>query len=356
MSRYKHEELFFMQETAPVDVTDFDALYISMRKCRRGVMWKPSTKSFVLNDLENLLRMEDQLKSGTWKNGKPKPITITYPKRRDGLSIPFRDRVYQRSLNDNVLYPAVSKSLILDNAACQTGKGTDFAIDRWKEHLRRFYRKHGLDGYLLQTDIHAYYPSMRHENVAEMFGCYVDESTLRRVCAVLDDQYIGDTGYNPGSQMVQIAGIGLLNPLDHYIKEQLRIKHYQRYQDDSLSLHEDRAVLENELGVIRERLLSLGLTLNEKKTHIQPLGEPFDYLGFTWRITETGKIVMTVKSETVRHERRKLRRLVALAKNGERTREKVDECYNAWKNHVKKGNSYKVLARMDAYYEKLWEE
>ena len=65
---------------------------------------------------------------------------------------------------------------------------------------------------------------------------------------------------------------------------------------------------------------------------------------------------MTVKSETVRHERRKLRRLVALAKNGERTREKVDECYNAWKNHVKKGNSYKVLARMDAYYEKLWEE
>ena len=65
-----------MQETAPVDVTDFDALYKSMCKCRKGVMWKPSTKSFVLNDLENLLRMEDQLKSGTWKNGKPKPITI----------------------------------------------------------------------------------------------------------------------------------------------------------------------------------------------------------------------------------------------------------------------------------------
>mgnify|MGYP006951596728 FL=1 len=76
-------------------ITNFDQLYNSMQKCRKGVSWKPSVKSFILNSEENLLRMERQLKEGTWKNGKPKPILITYPKRREGLSIPFKDRVYQ---------------------------------------------------------------------------------------------------------------------------------------------------------------------------------------------------------------------------------------------------------------------
>lgn len=268
----------------------------------------------------------------------------------------FRDRVYQRSLNDNELYPAVAKSLIADNCACQIGKGTDYAIERWKGHMRRFYRKHGLDGWLLQTDIHGYYPSMQHESVKGMFGCYVSGEVLGRVCGVLDDQYTGETGYNPGSQMVQIAGIGLLNPLDHYIKERLRMEHYQRYQDDSLTIHHDRKALEQELKVIREWLGTLGLVLNEKKTHIQSISEPFDYLGFTWRMTETGKIVMIVKSETVKHERRKLRRLVKLAKQGKRSRAKVDECYAAWKNYISKGNAFKVIARTDAYYKKLWEE
>lgn len=263
-----------------INPIDFDALYDSMRKCRKGVIWKPSVKSFVLNDLENVLRMEEKLKNGTWKNGTPKPILITYPKKREGLSIPFRDRVYQRSLNDNELYPAVSKSLIADNCACQIGKGTDYAIERWKGHMRRFYRKHGLNGWLLQTDIHGYYPSMQHESVKGMFGYYVSGEVLGRVCGVLD----------------------------------------------------------------------------EKKTHIQPISEPFDYLGFTWRMTETGKIIMIVKSETVKHERRKLRRLVKLAKQGKRSRAKVDECYAAWKNYISKGNAFKVIARTDAYYKKLWEE
>lgn len=339
-----------------IDPISFEALYTSMTRCKRHVGWKPSVKSFVLNDLENILRMQEQLERGTWKNSTPKPILITYPKKREGLSIPFRDRVYQRSLNDNVLYPAVARSLILDNCACQVGKGTDYAIDRWKEHMRRFYRKHGLDGWLLQTDIHGYYPSMQHGAVKEMFGAYVDGDILKRVCGILDDQYTGKTGYNPGSQMVQIAGIGLLSPLDHYIKERLRMKHYQRYQDDSLTIHHDRDVLAHELEVIREKLGEMGLTLNEKKTHIQPISEPFDYLGFTWRMTDTGKIIMIVKSETVRHERRKLRRLVKLAKQGKRSRAKVDECFDAWKSYISKGNCWRVIHRMENYYRNLWEE
>lgn len=112
------------------EIVDFENLYDSMNKCKKNVSWKTSTKHFTLNGIEECLKMEESLKSGTWTNGKPHEILITYPKKRQGLAISFKDRVYQRSLNDNELYPKMTNSFIYDNCACQKGKGTSFARQR----------------------------------------------------------------------------------------------------------------------------------------------------------------------------------------------------------------------------------
>ena len=335
-------------------ITDYDALWISAMKCKCGVLWKPSTKHFNLNAVEEVHRMARKLESGKWKNGKPKPIQIIYPKRRDGLSISFRDRVYQRSINDNVLYPSVQRSFILDNCACQKGKGIDFAVKRLKKHLWKYYCNHGSDGYVLQIDIKGYYPNMRHDAVKAKFRRYLNDEVYYAVCDVLDTQYSGDVGYNPGSQMVQIAGISLLDDLDHYCKERLHAKHYLRYMDDILIIHESRQRLEQILEAIKAKLAEIGFSVHEKKTHITPLSDGFLWLGFQYRITNTGKIIMTLNSANVKHERKKLRRLVNLAKRGEITKAKADECYRSWKAHASKGNSYKLIKRMDAYYAELW--
>ena len=101
---------------------------------------------------------------------------------------------------------------------------------------------------------------------------------------------------------------------------------------------------------------SLDCAFNTKKTGITPLSNGILFLGFHFRLTKTGKVIMTISSDNVRHERRKLKKLVGLAKKGLRTREKVDECYNSWKNHAGKGNSYKLLQRMDKFYNDLWKE
>ena len=58
---------------------------------------------------------------------------------------------------------SIKVSFIYDNYACQKGKGTDFARNRLKELLRRYYRKHGNTGYVYQFDIKGYYPNMSHE-------------------------------------------------------------------------------------------------------------------------------------------------------------------------------------------------
>lgn len=336
-------------------ITDYDQLYESMEKCKSGVMWKPSVKSFVLNDIENIYRMEKKLKDGTWKNGEPKPIKITYPKKRDGLSIAFKDRVYQRSINDNVLYPATTRTFIKDNWACQTGKGPDKARQRAKQMLWRFYCNWGLDGYVLQTDIHGYYPNMRHDVVEQCFSKHLEEDVYQMVREVLDTQYKGNIGYNPGSQMVQIAGIAILNDIDHYIKEKMHVKYYIRYMDDSIHIYRKKDDAEKNMRIINQKLNEIGFELNQKKTKIIPISKGFTFLGFQYRITDTGKVIMTLDPQNVKHERRKLKKMVLKAKRGEITKEKVDECYRTWKNHASKGNSYKMLQRIDRYYKELLE-
>lgn len=336
-------------------ITGFDALWLSMMKCKRGVMWKDSVANFVLNGVKEATKLSDDLNDGTYVERPHKYFTVTSPKRREIMSISFRDRVYQRSLNDVAIYPVMVKSFIYDNAACQKGKGTDFARNRFKTHLQRYYRKHGRNGYILKLDVKGYYPNMRHDAVKKKFAKHLDENVCQMASRILDG-FPGETGFNPGSQIIQIAGISLLDGLDHYIKERLRMKHYIRYMDDMLMIGETVEQLEACRAEIEAKLNEIGFELHPDKSRIIPLTKEVMFLGFLYHLTDTGKIIMTVDPKRVKAERKKLFRLVRLAKEGKITRDKVDQCYQSWRSHASKGNSWHLLQRMDGYYKNLWED
>ena len=189
-----------------------------------------------------------------------------------------------------------------------------------------------------------------------MFKEKLSEEAFQMVKEVLRGQFDGDMGYNPGSQMIQIAGISALNPLDHFIKEQLHIKYYIRYMDDFILMHESEEYLEYCKKRIEEELAKIGFKLHPKKTRIFPVTEKIRFLGFDFQLTETGKVVVTKNPQNVKAERKKLRRLVAKSKRGEIPKESVDESYRCWREHVSYGNSYKLIQRMDKYYSDLWKE
>ena len=335
-------------------VIGFEPLYESMNKCRKGVLWKDSTASFYLNGVERCMKLNEQLSDGTYTPRPTVKFTITSPKPRDIASITFRDRVYQRSLNDNVVYPVMSNSFIYDNYACQKGKGTDAARDRLKEFLHKYYRKHGSNGYVSQFDIRGYYPNMSHEMTEKTFKKKLDPEIYDMVVSILRGQYDGDSGYNPGSQLIQIAGISVLDGFDHFCKEQLHAKYYIRYMDDFLMISNDKPYLEDCQDKAIKYLQGLQFEINEKKTRIYSLKDGIDFLGFEYQLTDTGKVLMFVRPKNVKRERLKLRRLVARSNKGLIPRDKVDESYAAWRNHASKGNSYKLLQRMDTYYLNLW--
>ena len=336
------------------EVIGYDALYDSMRKCQKGVIWKDSVAHFVLNAPVEIMKLERDLKDGTYKPRKPKTFMVTSPKPREISSIAFRDRVYQRSLNDNVIYPTMTASFIYDNWACQKGKGTDGARNRLKELLRRYYRTHGSDGYIAQFDIKGYYPNMPHSYVENMFKGKLEPEIFQMVLGVLHHQYNGDVGYNPGSQLIQIAGISVLDPLDHFIKEQLHIKCYIRYMDDFILIHPDRDYLKTCQAMIAEWLNKNGFLLNEKKTRIKLISDGVMFLGFKFRLTDTGKVLMLIDPKNVKAKRKNLYRLVAKCKKGLIPKASVDESYRSWRDHASKGNNFKMLQRMDKYYANLW--
>lgn len=179
---------------------------------------------------------------------------------------------------------------------------------------------------------------------------------MSRLRTVLDGQYAGDVGYNPGSQMIQIAGITFLSEYDHMMREQTEAEDYGRYMDDSTLFHPSKEYLEN-LKLINEKYLaSRGMEYNSKKTKVFSIKEGFTFLGFKHRLTDTGKVIMTVSSEKVKERRRKLRKLVRKAKRGEITKAKVDDCYQAWRSHASKGNSFHLIRRMDKFYKSLWND
>lgn len=336
------------------DVIGFDALYDSMRKCKNGVMWKDSTAAFVLRGIERVLKLHKELYIDTYKPNKVKRFLVYRPKKREIASISFRDRVYQRSLNDNIVYPLMTNSFIYDNFACQKGKGTDAARNRLKEFFRSYYRKYNNIGYIAQFDIHGYYPNMDHEIAEAVFRKKLPIWAQNRVVDILRHQYKGKKGYNPGSQLIQIAGISVLDEMDHFIKEKLHVKYYIRYMDDFIIIHNDKNYLKGCVNKIKEYLKEIGFQTNPNKTKIFEIEKGVMFLGFKYYLTHTGKVLMFIDGKKVKEVRRKLKKLVRKSLNGGILKEYVDNSFNAWINHASKGDCYKLINRMQKYYSNLW--
>lgn len=341
------------------NVCSVENLYRAMYKCKQNVMWKDSVAGFVKNGLPNCVKLHDQLIDGTYKIDKYTIFDVYEPKQRKIVSTRIKDRVFQRSLCDNYLTKEITRSFIYDNVACQVGKGTKFARDRLKCHLQRFYRKHGLAGYVLKCDLKNFFRSTPHSVAIAAVRKRVRDpwavSEVERIIRSFNDGDDPDVGMGLGSQVTQLVELAVLDDLDHFIKEQLRIKQYERYNDDFLLIHESKEYLFYCRERIRERLADIGLRFSPKKTQIFPITQPIRFLGFSFRLTRTGKVVQLLLPEKVSHERRKLRRLYGLVIRGLLARKDFDDCVVAWEGHARQGDSYNLIRKMKEYIKNLWE-
>lgn len=347
-------------ETIKENVTSFESLYNATQKCKRNIMWKDSAAGFVKNELVNCCMLKDDLRCNKYKIGKYTIFTITEPKRRKIISTKIKDRVFQRSLCDNYLYQSITKHFIYDNCACQAGKGTDFARKRLKCHMQRHFRKHGLSGYVLQCDVHDFFGSTPHDIAyAAVKARALDKWAQDEVKRIIDSYDQGqdpERGMGLGSQITQLVELAVLDNLDHYVKEQLHIKAYVRYSDDFILIHEDKQYLQYCKAQIVARLQSLGLEISDRKTNIYKFTQSVHFLGFSFRPTASGKIVMRVLPKKVSRERRHMKKLIQRYNDEHMSRHDVEECFGSWKAHASKGDCYKLIGNMNKFVSKLWRD
>lgn len=339
-------------------VCSYENLYKAMQKCRNNVGWKDSVINFTNEGITNCAKLREQLLNDKYKILQYSIFYVYEPKKRKIVSTRFKDRVFQRSLCDNYFTQKISKSFIYDNCACQINKGTKFARDRLKCHLQKYYRKHGTNGYVLKCDVADYFGSTSHEVAFNAVKKRVeDEWVLYHIKKIIDSFNDGvnpNVGMGLGSQVTQLIQLAVLDDLDHYIKEGLHIKQYIRYMDDFILIHEDKEYLLRCKEQIRNELAKIGLQLSKKKTQLFPITHPIKFLGFSFRLTQGGRVVMKLLPKKISHERRKLKKQVNRAKNGIMTREQVDNCFKSWEAHAKQGHTYRLRKHMKRYYKNLW--
>lgn len=313
-------------------VTNFANLYGAMQSCANGVRWKPSTIRFLQNGLENVETLRQELLTGEYRMGKQIRFQIREPKVREVTSLRFRDKVVQRSLIKNYLYHEITRHFIYDNVACQKGKGSKAAIKRLKVMMIKAYRLYANEYYIHYFDIRHFFNSTPHTVAKEAIRKRVGDPWAVSLVDMLIDSYPGDKGIGLGSDVAQFTELSVLDGMDHYIKEKLHEKFYLRYMDDFI----------------------IGLNLHETKSRIVPVRRGIKWQGHLFRQTATGKIIMTVDKQKIYHERRKLKRMVRLVKNGTIPKETADSSLRSWTAHAKPGNNHKVIQKMHKYYESLW--
>lgn len=283
-----------------------------------------------------------------------KIFKVYEPKERVVMTNSYKDKVVQHSLCDNVLEPKLSKQFIYDNYASQKGKGTHFGLDRVVLFMRSYYRKNGLNGWILKCDITKYFYNIRHDILKQQ----VRKSIADEKCLWLIDMIIDSTdgvGIPIGNQSSQLFALLYLSDLDHYIKEKLKIKYYGRYMDDFYLLHPDKEYLKYCLSEIKKIVEGLGLKLNPK-TQIMPISQGLDFLGFHTYLTSTGKVIKKIRRRSKSNVRRKLKKMKGLVEEGKLTIETPEQSYQSWRGHAIHGNSYHLIKDMDKYYQKLFKK
>lgn len=344
----------------------YENLYRAHLRGRRGKRDKKPLVRFEMEMLGHLQTMLEQLHDGTYRMNRYHSFIVEEPKRREIQTLPYENRIVQHVLCDNLLAPYFTKRSILDNAACQEGKGMHFALKRFEEKLREYIRKHGVNGYFLKCDILKYFPSVPHKKLKEIIFAHIADEKIKRLLSDIIDGYhtkkayldkygipsegtddMTGRGIPIGNQTSQIFGMFYLNGIDRLVKEKLRIRVYSRYMDDFILLHEDRECVENALKEMKRIVESLGLYFNSK-TQIFPIKNGITYLGFRFCITPTGKIVRKIKQQSRKRLRWRSRLLKKAYLDGLIPIGRVKCSQAAFHGHLMHGDCYKFEQELAA--------
>ena len=388
MVNTKHDTSSYESRGYQREIYGGNVLYEAYLRAKKGSDWKPQVQKFETTYLLGLSKMQKELESKTYEFLPTTNFTLRERgKLRRITGEQIQDRIAKHALCDEALNPSIEPHLIYDNGASIVGKGISFTRKRLLTHLRKYYAKHGNDGYILLIDFSKYYDNIRHDMLLSLFRQYISnehalwllEKTIER--SKVDVSYMTDEEYehcldtlfdslayeqidpmlltgkrymhkhlNIGDQVAQTAGISYRMRIDNYVKIVKSVKFYAGYMDDSYAIHESKEFLQELLNEIVEIAKTYGITVNIRKTRICKLSEHWRFLQVQYSLTPTGRIIQKISPKRLTAMRRKMKKVARKLSLKDFT-----DFYQSWfKNHYKI-MSKQQRANMDSLYNLLKE-
>lgn len=337
------------------DIFSTSRLYESYKFCKQGTDWKSPVQLYGVFVSTNLPDLVVECYTGSFT---PRGFHCFDIKERGKLrhikSITIEERVVQKSFVKNCITPVLRPYLIYDNGATLKGRGPHHQIKRVVKHLQDHYKKYGLKGWIYTFDFHDYFGSIPlHALVEAERSKIVFDHVMKYVETFI--YAFGEIGLGLGSEISQISAVYYPNPIDHYVKDQMRVHGYDRYMDDGIIIHHSKKYLMKVIQGVKQIATKLGLSFSEKKCRLMKISKQFTFLKTRFRLTETGKVVKRVVNKTITRERRRLKKFRHLFDLGRMTFEQILNAYKSWKGSIKRrGMCYTSITSLDKLFNELF--
>ena len=283
----------------------FEDLVDAYFDCRRNKRNSPTALGFEVDLEHNLFELYEELQNGSYQPGKILCFIITRPKPREVWAAEFRDRIVHHLLY-NRISPSFYASFIADSCACIPGRGTLYGARRLDAKIRSITQNWKKRAFYLKMDLANFFVSIDKNIVRQLLAKRIPDPWWMQLAdqVLFHDprenyEYRGNVdmidrvpahkrlvnqsaqfGLPIGNLSSQFFANVLLDALDQHIKHQLRCRHYIRYVDDFILLHEDPQWLNAAKADIEAWLpANLHLQVNPSKTILQPIDRGVDFVG-----------------------------------------------------------------------------
>ena len=272
--------------------------------CRRSKRNSDSALAFEMNLEQNLVALHNDLTAGTYRPGRSICFVVTRPKAREVWAAAFRDRVVHHLLYNHI-GAGIEATFIADSCACIKGRGTLYAAKRLESKIRSASQNWSKPVFYLKLDLANFFVAIDKDvlrkqlaaKIAEPWWLALAEQILmhdpREDYEVRSPAHLFNRVPQHKRLAAQPSHLGLpignlssqffanvyLNALDQFAKHQLKARHYIRYVDDFVFLHESPQQLNEWLAQVEAFLPSLGARLNPTKTILQPVDRGVDFVG-----------------------------------------------------------------------------
>lgn len=322
-------------------IYQYENLLDAYRKARENKRYRAEVLAYTAQMEENLLRLQSELRAGTYYPLPYRSFVIYEPKERIIRALPFYDRVAQHAIC-NIVQPVIQNGFYTHSYACIEGRGTHKASEVLAGWHYRLYREWDGEVWALKGDIHHYFASMAHNVLKSQYRKEIKDP---RVLALLDiivghNGTGGAVGIPVGNLTSQLFGGMYLTPFDRFVKETLRVKWYMRYMDDFVILAQRRTELVALLDSARDFLRdTLQLELNPKTKIYKPV-HGLDFVGYR-HFCDYKK----VRKDGINRARRK----IADYRKGKITWERLQTSLKSWAGHAGHADAAGIVR-------KIWEE